>query len=463
MSICSWRVFVYTKTSLLLRTTAIHGGSDAVDAFRFAKASDVISYTDHTHVITDYRYDSFGRRIHTAERTKSGMRTIYDGLSFEVVKEAETFLGTRGITSSATGEANLTNYNPHGSDHTRGTRYYYISEREHELRTDKNGEALPDRTKGVRTYLYLNDQRVAVNNLYNTNHGQYYYGSDILGSVRFITGQAGQELNRIEYDIFGGIYKGNSPYGLETGYTGKPYDSVTGLSDYGFRDYSPAYARFSTEDPIRDGENWFAYVGNNPVNWVDPWGLAPMQEPTLERDHCGGGGGACVAFGIVTLVNYLEDGIKETGKTIANGVAQGAQWTAEKISKGFSAITGYFSKGKKVRDKENHAIPPGNQNSQQRQGNELKPETPEIPDPSKLGEPGYIPPGGGGGGWKNNVIVAGFLALLYDASKGTVPPIPSAPTPLSPPGKQTPVMESYPPAENGLGSNKQNTTNLKGK
>ena len=126
----------------------------------------------------------------------------------------------------------------------------------------------------MRTYLYLNGERVAVNNLYNTNHGQYYYGSDLLGSVKFVTGQAGQELKRIEYDIFGGIYKGNSPYGLETGYTGKPYDSVTGLSDYGFRDYSPAYARFMTEDPIKDGENWFAYVGNNPVNWVDPWGLS---------------------------------------------------------------------------------------------------------------------------------------------------------------------------------------------
>ena len=43
-------------------------------------------------------------------------------------------------------------------------------------------------------------------------------------------------------------------------------------SDYGFRDYSPTHARFITEDPIRDGENWFAYVGNNPVNWVDPDG-----------------------------------------------------------------------------------------------------------------------------------------------------------------------------------------------
>ena len=134
--------------------------------------------------------------------------------------------------------------------------------------------ALPNRTKGVRTYLYLNGERVAVNNLYNTNHGQYYYGSDLLGSVKFITGQAGQEVRRIEYDVFGGIYKGASPYGLETGYTGKPYDSVTGLSDYGFRDYSPAHARFITEDPIRDGENWFAYVGNNPVNWIDPWGLS---------------------------------------------------------------------------------------------------------------------------------------------------------------------------------------------
>ena len=242
--------------------------------FNRMEVSDIINYQDNTHVITDYRYDSFGRRIHTGERTKTGMRTIYDGLSFEVVKEAETFLGTRGITSSATGEANLNNYTPHGSDHTRGTRYYFIRDRGQELRTGKSGEALPDRTKGVRTYLYLNSERVAINNLYNTNHGQYYYGSDILGSVKFITGQAGQELKRIEYDVFGGIYKGASPYGLETGYTGKPYDAVTGLTDYGFRDYSPKYARFITEDPIRDGENWFAYVGNNPVNFIDPWGLS---------------------------------------------------------------------------------------------------------------------------------------------------------------------------------------------
>ena len=38
-------------------------------------------------------------------------------------------------------------------------------------------------------------------------------------------------------------------------------------------DYSPASARFTTIDPIRDGANWFSYVVNDPVNYVDSLGL----------------------------------------------------------------------------------------------------------------------------------------------------------------------------------------------
>ena len=74
---------------------------------------------------------------------------------------------------------------------------------------------------------------------------------------------------------------------METGYTGKPYDAVTGLSDYGFRDYSPTHARFITEDPIQDGENWFAYVGNNPVNWIDPWGLSAVDGKEVDNKYEG--------------------------------------------------------------------------------------------------------------------------------------------------------------------------------
>jgi uncharacterized protein RhaS with RHS repeats len=45
------------------------------------------------------------------------------------------------------------------------------------------------------------------------------------------------------------------------------------MYNYGYRDYAPGVARFTTEDPIRDGNNWYAYVNNDPVNWIDLWGL----------------------------------------------------------------------------------------------------------------------------------------------------------------------------------------------
>jgi uncharacterized protein RhaS with RHS repeats len=45
------------------------------------------------------------------------------------------------------------------------------------------------------------------------------------------------------------------------------------MYNYGYRDYAPEVARFTTVDPIRDGANWFAYVNNDPVNYVDLWGL----------------------------------------------------------------------------------------------------------------------------------------------------------------------------------------------
>ena len=74
------------------------------------------------------------------------------------------------------------------------------------------------------------------------------------------------------------LYANGSPVAINRasgtrGYLGKPYDSITGLYNYGYRDYSPHTVRFTTVDPIRDGSNWFAYVNNDPVNYVDLWGL----------------------------------------------------------------------------------------------------------------------------------------------------------------------------------------------
>jgi RHS repeat-associated protein len=98
-----------------------------------------------------------------------------------------------------------------------------------------------------------------------------------MGSVKTVTNEYGSLEDRCGYDAFGKPYTGDLTSGMNLGYTGKPYDRVTGLYNYGYRDYQPEVARFTTVDPIKDGANWFAYVNNDPVNFYDSDGLFTFQ------------------------------------------------------------------------------------------------------------------------------------------------------------------------------------------
>ena len=73
------------------------------------------------------------------------------------------------------------------------------------------------------------------------------------------------------------------PERFRHGFTGKEFDSWTGLYNYGFRDYAPLYGRFTTVDPIQDGHNWYSYVNSDPVSWLDPWGLKGQESGEDEK------------------------------------------------------------------------------------------------------------------------------------------------------------------------------------
>ena len=62
--------------------------------------------------------------------------------------------------------------------------------------------------------------------------------------------------------------------GITYQFNGKSFDSVSASYNYGLRSYDPFTARFSCEDPIRDGSNWYTYCAGDPINFVDKIGLA---------------------------------------------------------------------------------------------------------------------------------------------------------------------------------------------
>jgi RHS repeat-associated protein len=103
-----------------------------------------------------------------------------------------------------------------------------------------------------------------------------YYSQDGLGSVTSLTTSAGALGDPYTYDSFGEVAGSTGSIANRFQYTGREFDSETGLYYYRARYYDPSAGRFLNEDPLRyfaGGVNFYTYVGQNPVNLADPFGL----------------------------------------------------------------------------------------------------------------------------------------------------------------------------------------------
>nr|WP_280113288.1 RHS repeat-associated core domain-containing protein [Salinispira pacifica] len=94
--------------------------------------------------------------------------------------------------------------------------------------------------------------------------------------------------------------------------------------------YDAENGRFVSEDPVRDGVNWYAYVGNDPVNFVDPLGL----DAVAESDSGSGpqatmvpivGAGATVVVGGGVEIAALWDTEGNIGVAITGQVGVGVE------------------------------------------------------------------------------------------------------------------------------------------
>jgi RHS repeat-associated protein len=106
---------------------------------------------------------------------------------------------------------------------------------------------------------------------------------DHLGSVRGIVDAAGNVTESVTYGPFGEATGNVGTFGYAGGLT----DTTTGLVHFGAREYAPWIGRWTTKDPIGFGGGdtlLYGYVGGDPIQFVDPSGLAIIVDNGLGPD-----------------------------------------------------------------------------------------------------------------------------------------------------------------------------------
>ena len=110
--------------------------------------------------------------------------------------------------------------------------------------------------------------------------GIYFYTRDHLGSIREVLDAAGNVRASYSYDPYGRRTKLAGDLDADFGYAGMFWSPEANLSLTPFRAYDAGLGRWLSRDPLENSElkvgpNLYTYVGNNPINLIDPDGLCP--------------------------------------------------------------------------------------------------------------------------------------------------------------------------------------------
>ena len=278
-----------------------------------------LTQTNNQSLIQKYNYDAVGNRTSTKTIMQTGIQTVnyasnsingytqvgnramqYDGNGNLVNDGIHTYQYdyANRLVSVDNGATATYIYDPLGRRirKTNGrnwtTDYFYAGRQmiESTSTTKSNNNTI---TQSTTDYVYspLTDDVLMV----WRGDDKYYFHKNRLGSTVAVTNASGAVVERYSYDVFGapkffapnGAERASSVIGNDILFVGREYDRETGLYYFRARYVSPSTGQFLQQDPLLyvDGYNLYAYVGNNPTNYVDPTGLSKDG-----RGDCGGTG-----------------------------------------------------------------------------------------------------------------------------------------------------------------------------
>jgi RHS repeat-associated protein len=153
-----------------------------------------------------------------------------------------------------------------------------------------------------------------------------YYEQDGIGAVTSLSNSAAALANTYTYDSYGKLTASTGTVANPFQYTGREFDSETGIYEYRARYYDQNVGRFLSEDPIafNGGLNFYRYVYGNPVTLVDPLGLYGWGDVIPAWDHyCDGSGTPWTSsFNSINWGNTTEREIAAVRAMVGSSCAQ---------------------------------------------------------------------------------------------------------------------------------------------
>jgi RHS repeat-associated protein len=118
-----------------------------------------------------------------------------------------------------------------------------------------------------------------------------YYQSAGLSSITSLSNSSGNLVASYTYDSFGNLTASSGTITNPFRFTGREFDSETGIYEYRHRYYDPSIGRFISEDPLHFGGgdlDVYVYVHSEPTNYVDPSGTTRYWGNWCGPDWTGG-------------------------------------------------------------------------------------------------------------------------------------------------------------------------------
>ena len=130
----------------------------------------------------------------------------------------------------------------------------------------QNGETYADGTAAQRYFRGLG--------LVGNGKGEFYLKNGHGDVVQIVNSSFEvKDSYAYEYDAFGNNINKRNGDTNPFRYCSEYYDIETDSVYLRARYYNPSLGRFMSEDPVKDGTNWYGYCGGNPVMCTDPSGL----------------------------------------------------------------------------------------------------------------------------------------------------------------------------------------------